>query len=162
MCNCDHFLLFSNAVIIWVQLVILKCVTHLFDIIKDIKSYFLLTTGNTLDCYFRQRRLFHAFWQIKKYREKPIGVIANFYGHADCASFNYAFKQAFSVTPTKARANPEFVKDNRLVYGDFQQTTPPKQTIDDLIEKKIMQMIDWHECEELRSRLPSPRSRNSN
>ncbi len=116
--------------------------------IKDIKTFFLLTTGNTLEWYYRQRILFHAFGQIKKYPERSIGAIANFYGYADSASFNHAFKQAFSVTPTKARANPELVKDNRLVYGDFQQTTPPKQTIDDLSEKEIMQMIDLHEYEE--------------
>lgn len=113
-----------------------------------IKTFFLLTTGNTLDWYFRQRRLYHAFEQIIKDREKPIGAIANFYGYSDSASFNHAFKQAFSVTPTQARNNPKLVKDNRLVYGDFQQTTPTKQTIDDLSEKEIQHMIDLHEYEE--------------
>lgn len=116
--------------------------------IKEIKTFFLLTTGNTLEWYFRQRRLYHAFGQIKRYREKPIGAIANFYGYADSASFNHAFKQAFSVSPTQARDNPELVKDNRLVYGDFQQTTPTKQTVDDLSEKEIMRMIDLHDYEE--------------
>ena len=116
--------------------------------IKDIKTFFLLTTGNTLEWYYRQRRLYHAFGQIKKYPEKPIGAIANFYGYADSASFNHAFKQAFSVTPTQARNDPESVKDNRLVYGDFQQAELPKQTIDDLSEKEIMHMIDLHDYEE--------------
>ncbi|MBD5384451.1 MAG: helix-turn-helix transcriptional regulator [Ruminococcaceae bacterium] len=115
---------------------------------NEIKTFFLLTTGNTLDWYFRQRRLYHAFGQIIKYRDKSIGAIANFYGYSDSASFNHAFRQAFSVTPTQARNNPELVKDNRLVYGDFQQTAPTKQTIDDLSEKEIQHMIDLYEYEE--------------
>lgn len=116
--------------------------------IKDIKRYFLLTTGNTLEWYFRQRRLYHAFEEMKKCHEKPISVIANFYGYADSASFNHAFKQAFSVSPTQARANPELVKDNRLVYGDFQQTESTKPPVDDLSEKEIMHMIDLNDYEE--------------
>ena len=116
--------------------------------IKEIKSYFMLTTGNTLEWYFRQRRLFHAFGEMKKCPEKPISVIANFYGYADSASFNHAFKQAFSISPTQAMANPELVKDNRLVYGDFQQAESTKLAVDDLSEKEIMHMIDLNDYEE--------------
>lgn len=116
--------------------------------IKEIKTYFSLTTGKTLEWYYRQRRLYHAFGEIKKYPEKSIGAIANFYGYADSASFNHAFKQAFSVTPTQARVNPELVKDNRLAYGDFQQIGETKQPIDNLSEREIMRMIDFHDYEE--------------
>lgn len=116
--------------------------------IKDIKAYFSLTTGNTLEWYYRQRRLYHAFGQIKKYREKSIGVIANSYGYADSASFNHAFNQAFSVSPTQARANPELVKDNRLLYGDFQQAESTKLAVDDMSSTEIMHMIDLNDYEE--------------
>lgn len=34
--------------------------------IKDIKTFFSLTTGNTLEWYFRQRRLYHAFGKMMK------------------------------------------------------------------------------------------------
>lgn len=115
--------------------------------IKDIKAFFLLTTGNTLEWYYRQRRLYYAFGDMEKYREKCIGVIANFYGYADSASFNHAFKQAFSVTPTQARANPKLIKDNRLVYGDFQQTEITKQAVGDSCLEEEMRMIDLYDCE---------------
>lgn len=115
--------------------------------VKDIKSFFLLTTGNTLECYYRQRRLYHAFGQIIKYREKRIDAIANFYGYADSASFNHAFKQAFSISPTQARANPELIKDNRLMYNDFQQAEPTKQVVDDRCIEEEMRMIDLHDYE---------------
>lgn len=112
---------------------------------KEIKTFFKLLTGDTLECYIRQRILYRAFEQIKENPRKSIGAIANFYGYADSSSFNHAFKQVFLVTPTEARNNPESVKDNRLIYSDFQQTEPPKQTIDDLSEKEIIQMIDLHD-----------------
>lgn len=116
--------------------------------IKEIKIFFKLVTGDTLESYIRQRRLYHAFGQIKNNPERPISVIADFCGYAGSSSFIHAFDAAFSVTPTKARKNPKLVKDNRLVYGDFQQTEPPKQTIDDLSEKEIIQMIDLYDYEE--------------
>ncbi len=116
--------------------------------IKDVKAFFLLTTGNTLEWYYRQRRLYHAFGHMKKYREKCIGVIANFYGYADSASFNHAFKQAFSVTPTQARANPELVKDNRLIYGDFQQAEIAKQAFGDSSLEEEKRMIELNDYEE--------------
>ena len=116
--------------------------------IKEIKNFFKLATGDTLESYIRQRRLYHAFGQIKNNPERPISVIADFCGYAGSSSFIHAFDAAFSVTPTKARKNPELVKDNRLVYGDFQQTEPPKQTIDDLSENEIIQMIDLYDYEE--------------
>lgn len=84
---------------------------------------------------------------MKKYEEKCIGVIANFYGYADSASFNHAFKQAFSATPTQARANPELVKDNRLVYGDFQQAEVTKQAVGDSCLEEEMRMIDLYDYE---------------
>ena len=116
--------------------------------IKDIKSFFLLTTGNSLEWYYRQRRLYYAFGQMKKYPEKCIGVIANFYGYADSASFNHAFKQAFSVTPTQARANPELVKDNRLVYGDFQQAEVTKQSVENKSYNEEIRILDLYNYEE--------------
>ncbi len=115
--------------------------------IKDIKAFFLLTTGNTLEWYYRQRRLYHAFGDMKKNREKCISAIANFYGYADSASFNHAFKQAFSVTPTQARANPELVKDNRLVYGDFQQAEVTKQSVENKSFKEEICMFDLYDYE---------------
>lgn len=116
--------------------------------IKDIKTFFSLTTGNSLEWYYRQRRLYHAFGHMIKHREKDLSIIANTYGYADNASFNHAFKQAFSVSPTQARKNPELVKDNRLIYGDFQQAESTKQTVDDISPKEIMHMIDLHDYEE--------------
>lgn len=113
--------------------------------IKEIKNFFKLATGDTLESYIRQRRLYYAFDEIKNNPEKPINVIADFCGYAGSSPFIRAFEAAFSVTPTKARKNPELVKDNRLVYGDFQQTEPPKRTIDDLSEKEIQRMIDLHD-----------------
>lgn len=83
-----------------------------------------------------------------KHREKGLSVIANNYGYADNASFNHAFKQAFSVSPTQARKNPELVKDNKLIYSDFQQAESTKQTVDDISPKEIMRMIDLHDYEE--------------
>ena len=116
--------------------------------IKDIKTFFLLTTGNTLEWYQRQRRLYHAFGQMIKDREKCISVIANVYGYADNASFNHAFKQAFSVSPTQARANPELVKDNRLAYGDFQQAEVTKQMVDDKDLEGETHMAELYDYEE--------------
>ncbi len=113
--------------------------------IKDIKAFFLLTTGNTLEWYYRQRRLYHAFGDMKKNREKCISAIANLYGYADSASFNHTFKQAFSVTPTQARANPELVKDNRLVYGDFQQAEVTKQSVENKSFKEEIRMLDLYD-----------------
>lgn len=115
--------------------------------IKDIKAYFLLTTGDRLGWYYNQRRLYYAFKQIVKDCEKPIGTIANFYGYSDCASFNHAFKQAFSVSPTKARENPELVKDNRLVYSDFQQPETEHTVHDNSLKMKI-NMAYLHDYEE--------------
>lgn len=40
------------------------------------------------------------------------------------------------------------VKDNRLVYGDFQQAESTKQTVDDISHKEIMHMIDLYDYEE--------------
>lgn len=116
--------------------------------IKDIKTFFSLTTGNSLEWYYRQRRLYHAFGYMIKHREKDFGVIANNYGYADNASFNHAFKQAFSVSPTQARKNPELVKDNKLIYGDFQQAETTKQTTNDSdleVEKCMTELYDFEE-----------------
>lgn len=116
--------------------------------IKDIKTFFSLTTGNSLEWYYRQRRLYHAFGHMIKHHQKDLGIIANTYGYADNASFNHAFKQAFSVSPTQARKNPELVKDNKLIYGDFQQAESTKLVPNGSNPKEELFMPEPYDFEE--------------
>ena len=66
-------------------------------------KFFSILTNETLFSYIRRRKLYLAFNELQRNRNKPIVDIALDYGYSEQSAFTRAMKNEYDMTPDEIR-----------------------------------------------------------